>query len=96
MGKEDTSMRQDSTSIARNKHTEITTVQVSTSIVPVALSGDNHLGSTHIAQMSPDRKGDMSNELPRTIQPENAPVNDLSRHMGSKDNDHIAPVNDPL
>ena len=51
LGNSDASTRQDSTSIARNEHTGISTVQVSTSIVPDAPSGDNQLCSTYVAQM---------------------------------------------
>ena len=67
LGNGDASTRQDSSSIARNEHTGISTVQVSMSIVPIAPSGDNQLGSTYIAHMLPDREGDMSNEIPRMI-----------------------------
>jgi len=92
LGNDDASTRQDSVSIAINEHTGISTVQVSTSIVPDAPSGDNQLGSTYIAQLSPDRKGDMSNELPRVINLETSRLRRSARLRNEFQSDNSGPA----
>ena len=92
LGNGDASARQDSTSIARNEHARIITVQDSMSIVPDAPSGDNQLGSTYIAQMSPDREGDMSNDLPRRINLETSGLRRSARLRNESQSDNSGPA----